>query len=249
MGYREALGSGSTSLDAGGEPTAVPSPPFAGSYDVTALTYAVVESFYSDGRGQFDALCDAVFYGSLAGAGAAAVSFAFGWARLLGAYRRLMAELRHDTRGADHWRFPIHEAAGYVGKQARAQRPAVPRVVDDWEMRLRRRRPPLKPKRIWPKGGDAQTLCCMCSAPPFPRILTLSGAGVGVRRVCAACLRARGHLGLPLLLGTHPGVPRPQTRHSARCVTIDTKLSCSEPPILRTVRLKPKLLALVRGEE
>jgi len=124
--YHVSLGTGTTSMDPARNPSAVPSPPYADRYDVTSMTYTILASFYSDGRNQYEALRSSIYVGSLTGCAVAAGAFCFAWWQIVGSYARLMHEMRTDAGRArtDHWKYPLHEAAGYVGKQVQSLLPS-----------------------------------------------------------------------------------------------------------------------------
>jgi len=115
--YRVALGNFDTSVDLPQEKAALPTPPYSDTYDITALTYTVMESLYGDGPELFEALLVALGWGSMTGNICVVGSWCWSSVQTMRMYRQKMLQLRADRTLVNHWKFPIHEAAGYPGRQ------------------------------------------------------------------------------------------------------------------------------------
>ena len=115
--YRVALGNFDTSVDLPQEKAALPAPPYSDTYDIVALTYTVMESLYGSGHELFGGLLDALEMGATVGNFCVIASWIWCTVQTLRRYRQKMLELRADRTLVNHWKFPIHEAAGYPGRQ------------------------------------------------------------------------------------------------------------------------------------
>jgi hypothetical protein len=115
--YRVALGNFDTSVDLPQEKGALPTPPYSDTYDIVALTYTVMESLYGSGHELFADLLAALEMGTFVGNCCVIAAWLWTSVQTLRQYRRQMLQLRADRTLVNHWKFPIHEAAGYPGRQ------------------------------------------------------------------------------------------------------------------------------------
>ena len=115
--YRVSLGNFDTSVDLPQEKAALPTPPYSDEYDLVALTYTVMESLYGDGAELFESLLACLSLGNRVGDFCVIASWLWTSVQTMRRYRTMILALRADRTLVDHWKFPIHEAAGYPGRQ------------------------------------------------------------------------------------------------------------------------------------
>jgi len=119
VNYRERIGNHRTSFDAESDDPGVPVPPYSRTYDLVALSYTVVESFYeTEGeRGLFDSLISSMTAASIIGTAAVAASYIWAWRQQFRSYREGMIKIRDNPALIDAFKYPVVEAGGYVGRQ------------------------------------------------------------------------------------------------------------------------------------
>jgi hypothetical protein len=115
--YRLSLAKFDTSVDLSQEKAALPTPPYSDTYDIVALTYTVMESLYGGGPELFENLLYALDIGNSLASLCVIASWLWTNIQLLRVYRQKMLALRADRSLVNHWKYPIHEAAGYPGRQ------------------------------------------------------------------------------------------------------------------------------------
>ena len=115
--YRVGLGNFDTSIDLPQEKAALPTPPYSDQYDIVALTYTVMESLYGDGAELFESLLACLTLGNRVAGICVVVAWSWTSVQTMRRYRQMILAIRADRSLVDHWKFPIHEAAGYPGRQ------------------------------------------------------------------------------------------------------------------------------------